>query len=86
MTKIFTIYDSKAAAYLQPFFSVNSAVAIRSFTTAANDVQHDFNRYAADYTLFAIGEFDPNSGNINLYETKQNLGMASEFIAAGVTR
>lgn len=82
MIRIFTIYDSKAAAYLQPFFCVNNAVAIRSFTQAANNPEHDFNRFAADYTLFAIGEFEPTSGNIAVYESKLNLGMASEFIAA----
>lgn len=83
MIRIFTIYDSKAQAYLQPFFCVNNAVAIRTFTTAANNPEHDFNRYAADYTLFAIGEFEPTSGNINIFESKVNLGMASEFLDAG---
>lgn len=83
MIKIFTVYDSKGQAYLQPFFCVNTAVAIRSFTTAANDQQHDFHRYAADYTLFCIGEWETNSGNINVYETKINLGLASEFINGG---
>lgn len=82
--KIFTVYDSKAQAYLTPFFCVNQGVALRSFTTAANDQGHDFNRYAADYTLFMIGEWTADQGHINVYESKINLGMASEFINAGV--
>lgn len=78
--KIFTVYDSKAQAYIQPFFAVNQGTALRSFATAANDQQHDFNRYAADFTLFLIGEWEPTSGHITLHESKINLGMASEFI------
>lgn len=79
MMKIFTVYDSKAAAYLTPFFCPNGAVAIRAFSSAARDQGHDFNRYAADYTLFEIGQWDPISANLNIYETKINLGMAAEY-------
>lgn len=85
MMKIFTVYDSKAAAYLQPFFCPNGAVAIRAFSSAAKQEGHDFNRYAADYTLFEIGQWDPISGNVNTYETKLNLGMAAEYASAPLT-
>lgn len=80
MMGIFSVYDSKAQAYLQPFFTHNKQTAIRSFATAAQQSDHDFHRYAADYTLFQIGEWDAQSGHINTLENKLNLGMASEFI------
>lgn len=83
MLKVFSIYDSKAEAYLQPFFSPTRGMAIRSFQNAANTAGHDFNRFAADFTLFELGEFEPNSGNFNLLEHHQNLGKAAEFITAG---
>lgn len=82
MLQVFAVYDSKAEAYLQPIFCVNRAVAIRSFTLAAQQEGHDFNRYAADYTLFQLGEWDPYSGNFNLLEKHSNLGKAAEFISA----
>ena len=63
--RIFAIYDSKAEAYLQPFFSPTKATAIRSFTQAANDEKTDFYRFAEDYTLFEIGEWDPVGGEID---------------------
>ena len=62
--QIFTIHDSKAQAYLQPFFAPNAAVAIRYVTTAANEAGHEFNVHAEDYTLFQIGEFDTTSSEI----------------------
>lgn len=82
MLKIFAIYDSKAQAYLQPFFCVNAGVAIRSFASAANNPEHDFSRFSADYTLFEIGQFETTSGHINTYESQLNLGKAAEFIGA----
>ncbi len=62
--KIYSVWDSKAAAYIQPFFATNDAVATRMFETAANDAGHDFHRYAEDYALFRIGQFDQEKGDL----------------------
>lgn len=59
---LFTVYDSKAEGYLQPFFAMTEAVALRMFSTAVGDPDHDFHRHAEDYTLFCIGEFDQAEG------------------------
>jgi len=59
---LFTVFDSKAEGYLQPFFAVTEAVALRMFMTAVEDPQHDFHRFAEDYTMFRIGEFDQAEG------------------------
>lgn len=56
--KIFSIYDSKAEAYLQPFFMMSKGQAMRAFDTAVNTAGDNFCKYAADYTLFELGEFD----------------------------
>ncbi len=61
---LFSVWDSKAAAYIQPFFAVNNNVAIRMFETAAQDSGHDFYRHAEDYTLFRIGTFDQEKGDL----------------------
>lgn len=63
--KIYTVFDAKAEAYIQPFFSPNDAMATRSFESACNDSAHDFFRHAEDYTLFCIGDFDADHGNLN---------------------
>lgn len=78
--KVFSVYDSKAKSFLQPFFCVNSAVAIRAFASAANDVRHDFHRYASDYTLFEIGQWNEADGRLTELESKLSHGVAVEFL------
>lgn len=62
--KIFTIYDNKAKAYLQPFFSRNVATATREVEQVVNTPDHNFNIHASDYGLFDLGEYDEESGKI----------------------
>lgn len=77
--KIFSVFDSKAEAFLLPMFMQSRGVAIRSFTAAASDEKHDFSRYAADYTLFELGEFDERSASFKLHSAPVSLGTALEF-------
>lgn len=59
---IYSIYDSKAGAYLQPFFSINHDTAKRDFSAGCNDPDHAFCRYAQDFTLFHVGNWDQTDG------------------------
>lgn len=63
--QIFTIRDSKAQAYLQPFFAANVAVAQRYVETAANDPEHEFHVHAEDYHLYEIGSFSEEDGYVS---------------------
>ncbi len=78
---VYSVFDSKVGAFLLPFFSRNRAVALRSFTSAVQDVGSDFNRYAGDYTLFEIGEWEPEKGIYTPLEAKFSLGLASQYLA-----
>ena len=60
---MFSIYDSKAEAYVQPFFASNTKVAIRMFESAVHDEGSDFHRHAEDYTMFRIGVFSQATGD-----------------------
>ncbi len=55
--KIFTIYDSKAKAYLTPFFLHQEGMALRIFTDCINDTVHQFGKHPEDYTLFLLGSW-----------------------------
>lgn len=77
--KVFAIFDSKAGAFLQPFFSINVATAGRELTSAVSTEGHAFARHGNDYELFLLGEWDQYEGVIKMYETKQSLGLASQF-------
>ena len=77
---MFTVYDSKAEAFLQPFFSQSRGTAIRSFSEAANDEKHQFHRHAGDFTLFELGEFDQLTADVKQLQAPVKLGTALEYI------
>lgn len=76
---IFTVFDSKAAAYLQPFYASTKGVAIRQFSDAVNDPGHQFARHGEDYTLFELGHFDDQNAQFHLHSTPLSIGVAVEF-------
>lgn len=78
-TKLFAIYDDKVEAFARPFFEQTTASAIRAFTEVANNPETAFYKHGADYTLFEIGEFDDNTGEITPLSHMANLGNALTF-------
>jgi len=67
---VFSIFDSKAMAFLQPFFCVNAAVAVRTVERAVNDPNTDFHRFATDYELYQLGTFDSFDGKLAAVDPK----------------
>lgn len=78
--KIFTIYDSKAEAFISPFYERSTGLAIRAFEDACNTPEHQFNKYPEDYTLFELGEFNELTAGFELKDSPQSLGLAMLFI------
>ena len=78
--KVFTTYDSKVGAYLQPFVMRSRGEAMRAFESICNDGKSQFCLHPDDFTLFEIGEYDELSGNIVPHEAKISLGLALDFI------
>lgn len=81
MLKIFTVYDSKAEAYLQPFYAQATGAAVRMFESAAKDPEHHFHKHAGDYTLFELGSFDEQTGKLEQLPNHINLGNAIALTA-----
>lgn len=77
---IYSVYDHKAAAFLAPFTSKTTALAIRDFKTVANDPQHQFGKYPEDYGLFKLGTFDEDTAVIKTSDQPESLGLALEYI------
>ena len=77
-TNIFTVYDSAANRYLDPFNAPTIEFAIREFRTAVNKEGHQFCQYPDDYTLFHIGEFNAETGQLQPSELR-SLGVAITF-------
>lgn len=78
--KIFTIYDSKMEAYMQPFFMVSKGAAIRAFTDSVNNKETQFNKHPEDFTLFDVGEYDDSTGKFSNQITPISLGLAIDYI------
>ena len=76
---VFSTFDSKAKAWLQPFFVKTKMDAIRAITNLVNEDKHNFNLYAGDYVLFELGEFNEDTGDIKVHQSKVNLGVLIEF-------
>lgn len=79
--QLFSIYDSKVEAYLQPFFMQNSAQAQRSFSDLVNDKTHAFGKHPEDYTLFEIGSWEDSNCKFNLFETPRSLVVGHELVS-----
>ncbi len=76
---VYTVHDSKAQAFTQPFFAVNSRVAVRMFTQLANDPEHLFCLHAEDFTLIELGEFDDQNGLFDLLPVSETIGKAIQY-------
>lgn len=79
---IYAIYDSKAKAYLQPWFAPNSATAFRNIEKAMRNPQSPFVDFPADFNLFELGVFDDESGIIETHSAPQNHGNFLQFVPA----
>lgn len=81
ITKIYSVFDAKAEAYLPPIFQRTHGEAIRSFESAVTQPDHQFHNHAEDYTLFHVGEFDDSTGAIEKVLTPVPLAKGNEVLA-----
>lgn len=80
--EMFAIFDSKADAFLNPFFMLNAQMAIRTFSGCANDTTHMFNKHPSDFRLYKIAYFDDASALIEPIQLL-DLGLAAIYINKG---
>lgn len=60
--KVFTVYDAKVEAYMQPFMLQSQGQAVRSWMDVVNDAKTQFSKHPEDFTLFYIADYDENTG------------------------
>ena len=72
-TMVFTVRDTKAGAYLNPFFMPNEQVAIRSMDHCLRDPNHGFALSPEDYALYILGEYDDSTGKFTLLDAPQHM-------------
>lgn len=79
-SEIFAVFDTKAAAYAQPFFSTSIVTALRAFGDACLDPGTMLAKHPEDFILFHIGSYDDASGFIDPLSPPAQLGNALQFI------
>lgn len=62
ITLAYSVFDTKALIYNQPFFAPTDGAAIRLFSDLVNDNNTTVGRHPADYVLYAIGAYDDGKG------------------------
>lgn len=77
---ICTVYDSAAAAFLDPFFCNTQEEAIRMFRSTVMNPDHQFHKFPEDYTLFELGSFDVTTGKVEALATPHSLGLAVTYL------
>lgn len=61
---VFSIYDTAATVFAQPFFAPSEAVAVRSFKDLVNGSDNKVAQHPEDYVLFHLGMYDDNTGGL----------------------
>lgn len=79
---IFSVHDSKAEAFVQPFFTPTVATGLRAFESSANDPDTMMCQHPGDYTLFELGTFEHDTAAITLHNTPINHGLAIAYKTA----
>lgn len=79
LVRMYAIYDSKAVAYLQPFFCANNAIAFRNIERACKNPQSPFAEFPADFNLFCLATFEDVDGVLSPFHVPENLGNLLQF-------
>lgn len=64
LIKVYSVYDKKTLAYNTPYFAATDGAATRSFQELAGDLSTTVGKYPHDYSLYYIGEYDIDKGQM----------------------
>ncbi len=82
ISKIFSIRDQAADAFLPPFTLPTEEMAMRTFGDCINDQKHAFAQHPDHYTLFVLGTFDNETGLIARHESPMTCGNGTSYKTA----
>lgn len=69
----YSLYDSKAVTYSPPFYAPAHGAAVRIVMDAAADPNTSIGRHPADYTLYCVGRFDDQSGQLLPHDVREHI-------------
>lgn len=77
--KVFLLKDEKSNSYGFPIARETRGLFIRDIQEALTEGRATFAKHPQDFSVFEVGEYDPQTGNIHTYETKNCLGLVQDF-------
>ncbi len=77
---IYSIFDTASGLYLRPLFAQSDGQALRTFYDCATSAENEIGSHPEDYTLFRLGMFDDNTGELT-QEENTSLSTALEMVA-----
>lgn len=83
--KVFSVFDTKLAAYNVPFFARTESDAIRSFSDLCVDPRSRVAQHREDYALYRLGSFDDETGALH-YMAPECLVTASAVMVEAAAR
>lgn len=78
--KVYSVFDEKAMAYLQPFYFNHHGEALRSFERIVKTADTMVANHPSDFKLYHIGEFDNVSGKLSALNEPFFLANASDYV------
>lgn len=61
---LYAVLDRKLGSFARPFVMNNDGMAVRAFLTAKQDPSSEMSKYPEDFSLYALGTFDDESGTL----------------------
>lgn len=78
--KMFSVYDLKANAFMQPFFFFTAGTAERAIVDQLRDENSSIGRHPEDFSLYELGEFDDTTGKFTLLEVPHLLVQVAQLV------
>lgn len=64
LSRLYSVYDSKALAYSPPFIAGTDGLAVRMLSELVGDNTTNIGRHPSDFRLYCVGTFDDQSGGL----------------------
>uniref|UniRef100_A0AAU8B953 Nonstructural protein n=1 Tax=Dulem virus 168 TaxID=3145645 RepID=A0AAU8B953_9VIRU len=68
ITEMYAIYDRKSDSFGFPFPSDSKGTAVRQVAIDTEDPKNPLNKFAEDFDLYLISEYDKKTGTLAHYE------------------
>lgn len=78
---VYSIFDSAASAFVQPFMMHNDGLAIRAFQDNVNaKEENNISKHPEQFTLFKLGEFDDKTAQYTLEDSPKSIAIGVQLI------